>query len=289
MKSMEQHLRKMAEEFKKKHPYSEEELLKIIEICQNSAAAKENMYSSLDNEISIIYWYYIEDICISIRRFYPSEEAYFDRDDLIEEAILHLFDAVRTYDLHGSVSFRSWIMRISRNAVSRTVWENQKKIRVPRSFAKKISKYLTYIARHIEETGLHPARGEIMTALSLTDGECRILERYASIEFTAEISGNESADFLYENDNGAKTIEKQAVELYVRDSLQEILKECLTQEENMFLSMCMGLNGSARYDTETLSKLFGVTPGEIIASVHAIKEKLKKNRKLKELAECYGL
>lgn len=272
---LEQQLRKTAVEFKKKHPYSKEELLKIIETCQNSVTRKGDTFSSLEQEVCIIYWYYIEDICRSIHRFYPSSETYFDTDDLIGEAVLHLFDAVRTYDLHGNVPFSCWIMRISRNAVSKTVWENQRSIRIPKGFAKKISSYLAYTADHITETGFPPTRQEAMADLSLTDGECQLLERYASSGHTGNTREPEDAF----------SVEKQAVELYVKDAMQDILKEYLSPEENSFLSMSMGLNGSARYDTELLSKLFGVTSGEVIAIFHVIKEKLKENRKLRELAE----
>lgn len=285
--TMERHLRKMAEEFRKANPYSEEELLDFIRTCQRVGA---DGYASVEEEVTIIYWYFIEAICTSLRRFYPSPDAYFDRDDLVSEAVLHLFDAIRTYNTQGEVPFRCWIMRISKNAVSKFTWENQKEMRIPKYFAKKISRYLAYTSERIEETGVYPSRKETMDALSLTDGECRILEQYASIGFMAESHWSESIDLIDRDKNGEiRSVEKQAVDLYVKDALQDILKECLTPEENMFLSMSLGLNGSICYDTGTLSKLFGVTPGEILASIHAIKEKLKGNRRIQELADCFGM
>lgn len=283
---MEQHLRQTAEEFRKANPYSEEELLDIIRTCQRAGA---DGYASVEAEVSVIYWYYIDAICASLCRLYPSPDAYFDRDDLISEAVLHLFDAIRTYNTWGEVPFRSWIMRISKNAAGRFIYENQTKLRIPRSFAKKITGYLEYTAARIMKDGERPSRKEIMEALSFTDEECRILERYIRLEPKPDEPWTGPEDIIDVDEEGQfRSVEQQAVDLYIRNALQDILKEALTPEENRFLSMSLGLNGCTPCSVDDLAERFGVTPDEIFAGVHVIREKLKADRHIQKLAECYG-
>lgn len=273
----------LSSEYKKEHPYTEEELTEMVLYCQKHPDSPKK-----DEYLVTIYWYYIPDIYWAIQDFYKPSGTFYDEEDVMEEAVVRLFDAIRTYQDGKGATFRTLASRIAKNTAGHFIMENSKKLRIPSGFMRKLQSYKQYRRKYVSLNQEEPSREQVKKDLGLGEQDLRRIELYDNVHFFSEtstkIEGRDIFDIPDENSTYEDKTLEEIVREEIRSSVNEILENCLDEEERKIICLRNGIGGDYHSLKET-SDLLGLDETEILRRELQIREKLKNNEKFQQLAE----
>lgn len=274
---MQDSIRELANEYKTQHPYTSEGLEAILLYCKEHPHAEQT-----EGYLITLYWYHITDIYAIMTKYHVPDGSFFDEEDLAAEAVLSLFDAVRTYKKGGGASVRTYINRVAERAIILHIKENSRKMRIPTDFAKKLFVYKKYCEQYAWTYGVVPAKDEIMKELKLNEKEFERLEFYQSCRFCADENAlaqirDEASDF---DEDVILEIERQKTVKAVRD----ILETSLEPIEKSIICLRNGIGGEFHSLKET-ADILGINVDEVFKKELLIWEKLKHSKAFRKLAE----
>lgn len=276
-------VKKLAYQYQKDHPYTEEELVQMVLYCQTgNDKEKKNEY------MSVLYWYYIADVYYAVSCVYLTIESCIDEEDLMGEAIVSLFEAIRLYRADRNTSLRTFVSQVSMRRLKRYASRNGRRIRLPVDFSKKLSQYQKFYSSYQMEHGKEPARKDIQEALQFRDSDMDRLEMYNGLSYVAVDTGDTevkepgAVTIPDENSSFEEEIDERVVKEALRKAVREEIRKVLKPEEQKILCYRNGI-GCESHSLKETAEHFGRTENDILGEELIIREKLKASHGMKRL------
>lgn len=224
-------------------------------------------------------------LVISIAKRYMGQGVPFP--DLIQEGNLGLIRAVEKFDYRRGFKFSTYATWWIRQAVTRSLAEQGRLIRLPVHMGEKIRR-LQRTAREMEqEEGRRPTTEELASAVGLKPRKVKFLLRMAQRPTSLEKPVGEDEDSMFGDflpDEDAESPSDTAYQQLLSDSLEEVLNT-LSPREARILRLRFGLQDGRSYTLREVGEKFGLTRERIRQIERDALRRLRhptRSRRLKE-------
>ena len=226
---------------------SEEEAAAFARLAEGDKSAKELLVNS---NLRLV---------VSIARRYVGRGL--AMEDLIQEGNFGLMKAVEKYDYTLGYKFSTYATWWIKQAVSRSIADLARTIRVPVHMVEQINKLTATTKALTQSLGREPSAAELAEELGSTEEKVREILQYSggTVSLEAPVGEEEDSkfgDFLA--DEGVQSPYDHVVEEMLKKDLNTVLSQ-LAPREREIIEQRFGLNGGEPQTLEDVGKTFGVT------------------------------
>ena len=223
-----------------------------------------------------------------IKKYYPT---YILNEDLLQEGLIGVQKAIDMYDGKYNTAFSTYAVWWIRQNINTYLTNNDKLIRLPAPVIDKIAKVKKLEKVHLNAGIEPPTIEEIARSLEISETEAKELKSCAEPIISLEMQLNDAEDLTVGDliPDGDSDVSEKVLSTVMKEQLQNILKETLSERELDIMKMRFGFEPYEQHSLEEIGKKYSITKERVRQIEKKCLKQLKHPKRKKQIAELYDL